>query len=51
MHLQPIFQKYAYYGTNVCENLFNTGLCLPSGSNLTTQEKERITQVIAAFLA
>lgn len=51
MHLQPIFEKYAYYGTNVCENLFNTGLCLPSGSNLTTQEKERITQVIAAFLA
>ncbi|QHI37448.1 Putative pyridoxal phosphate-dependent aminotransferase EpsN [Kordia antarctica] len=51
MHLQPIFEKYDYYGTNVCENLFNTGLCLPSGSNLTTQEKERITQVIAAFLA
>lgn len=51
MHLQPIFEKYAYYGTNVCEDLFNTGLCLPSGSNLTTQEKERITQVIAAFLA
>ena len=51
MHLQPIFEKYAYYGTNVCENLFNIGLCLPSGSNLTTQEKERITQVIAAFLA
>ncbi|WP_420571281.1 DegT/DnrJ/EryC1/StrS family aminotransferase [Kordia sp.] len=51
MHLQPIFEKYAYYGTNVSENLFNNGLCLPSGSNLTTQEKERITQVIAAFLA
>ena len=51
MHLQPIFEKYPYYGTNVSENLFNTGLCLPSGSNLTTQEKERIAQVIAAFLA
>lgn len=51
MHLQPTFKKYPYYGTNICENLFNTGLCLPSGSNLTTQEKERITQVIAAFLA
>lgn len=51
MHLQPLFEKYAYYGTNVCEKLFNNGLCLPSGSNLTTQEKERITQVIAAFLA
>ncbi|MFK7747153.1 MAG: DegT/DnrJ/EryC1/StrS family aminotransferase [Kordia sp.] len=51
MHLQPIFEKYPYYGTNVCENLFNIGLCLPSGSNLTTQEKERIAQVIGAFLA
>lgn len=51
MHLQPIFEKYPFYGTNVSENLFNNGLCLPSGSNLTRQEKERITQVIAAFLA
>jgi len=51
MHLQPIFEKYPYYGDNVSENLFNTGLCLPSGSNLTTQEKERIAQLIAAFLA
>jgi len=51
MHLQPIFEKYPYYGTTICENLFNTGLCLPSGSNLTTQEKERIAQVIGAFLA
>jgi len=51
MHLQPIFEKYAYYGTTISENLFNNGLCLPSGSNLTIQEKERITQVIAAFLA
>ncbi len=51
MHLQPIFEKYPYYGTNICENLFDSGLCLPSGSNLTIQEKERIAQVIAAFLA
>ncbi|PTX60422.1 dTDP-4-amino-4,6-dideoxygalactose transaminase [Kordia periserrulae] len=50
MHLQPIFEKYPYYGSNVCETLFENGLCLPSGSNLTTQEKERIAQVIAAFL-
>ncbi|KAB8152160.1 aminotransferase class I/II-fold pyridoxal phosphate-dependent enzyme [Kordia sp. TARA_039_SRF] len=50
MHLQPIFEKYPYYGSNICEKLFENGLCLPSGSNLTTQEKERIAQVIAAFL-
>ncbi|WP_430410885.1 DegT/DnrJ/EryC1/StrS family aminotransferase [Kordia sp.] len=51
MHLQPIFAKYTYYGTNFCENLFNSGLCLPSGSNLTTQEKQRIVEVMASFLA
>lgn len=42
MHLQPVFKDYTYYGTNVSENLFNDGLCLPSGSNLTEEDKERI---------
>ena len=51
LHMQPIFAKYAFYGTNYCEKLFNTGLCLPSGSNLTTEEKQRIVEVIASLLA
>jgi len=42
MHLQPVFKNYPYYGANVCETLFDTGLCLPSGSNLQHQDKERI---------
>ena len=42
MHMQPVFKKYPYYGDNFCEKLFNAGLCLPSGSNLQVQEKERI---------
>lgn len=42
MHMQPVFANSAYYGNNVAEKLFNTGLCLPSGSNLTDVEKERI---------
>jgi dTDP-4-amino-4,6-dideoxygalactose transaminase len=49
MHLQPIFQKYAYYGKEVAENLFNCGLCLPSGSNLTDLEIKRIETVLNAF--
>jgi dTDP-4-amino-4,6-dideoxygalactose transaminase len=48
MHLQPIFEKYPYYGKNVAENLFETGLCLPSGSNLTNDDRERIVKVIKA---
>ena len=42
MHLQPVFENSPYYGSNVAEKLFDTGLCLPSGSNLTDAEKQRI---------
>ncbi|WP_396182483.1 DegT/DnrJ/EryC1/StrS family aminotransferase [Flavobacterium sp.] len=48
MHLQPIFEKYPYYGGTVSENLFNDGLCLPSGSNLTDAERNRITDLVQA---
>ena len=46
MHLQPIFSTYPYYGSNVAQNLFENGLCLPSGSNLTDTDRERIAAVI-----
>jgi dTDP-4-amino-4,6-dideoxygalactose transaminase len=49
MHLQPIFEKYPYYGSNVAETLFANGLCLPSGSNLTDEERERIVTVVQNF--
>ena len=42
MHMQPLFENCDYYGTDFSEKLFQDGLCLPSGSNLTPQEKERI---------
>lgn len=46
MHLQPVFNNSPYYGEQVAENLFEHGLCLPSGSNLTEVEKERIKKVL-----
>ena len=46
MHLQPIFEAYPYYGNNVAETLFDKGLCLPSGSNLTEEDRGRITKVV-----
>jgi dTDP-4-amino-4,6-dideoxygalactose transaminase len=46
MHLQPIFEKYPYYGTTVAESLFKNGLCLPSGSNLSDDDRNRIKEVI-----
>ena len=49
MHLQPVFEKYPYYGGKVAETLFDYGLCLPSGSNLTDMERERIAVVVKGF--
>jgi dTDP-4-amino-4,6-dideoxygalactose transaminase len=46
MHLQPIFESYPYYGGNISEQLFENGLCLPSGSNLTDEDRNRIVQSI-----
>lgn len=46
MHLQPIFSNYPYYGNQVAETLFETGLCLPSGSNLTDEDRTRIKKAI-----
>lgn len=49
MHLQPVFSNYPYYGNNVAEDLFEKGLCLPSGSALTKEEKDKIKEVINTF--
>lgn len=49
MHLQPVFADAPYYGENVAEELFNNGLCLPSGSNLSDKDRERIVNVIKNF--
>lgn len=46
MHLQPVFENTPYYGEKVAENLFNQGLCLPSGSSLTDEDRARIANVI-----
>lgn len=49
MHLQPIFEKYPYYGGKVCETLFENGLCLPSGSNLTAEDQSRLKEIFNRF--
>ncbi len=49
MHLQPVFEKYPKYLNGVSEKLFKTGLCLPSGSNLSEDDKERIKSVIKSI--
>lgn len=46
LHLQPVFANCEYFGGAVAEDLFNHGLCLPSGSNLTREDLERVINVI-----
>jgi dTDP-4-amino-4,6-dideoxygalactose transaminase len=46
MHMQPVFQDAPSYLNGLSEKLFNIGLCLPSGSNLTAAELERVTSII-----
>ncbi len=50
MHLQPLYKDAPYFGGQVAEKLFQKGLCLPSGSNLTLHDKERIQKSIVTFL-
>lgn len=51
MHLQPVFEGSPYYGGQVSEKLFNDGLCLPSGSNLTDADRERIAAKVKEVFA
>ncbi|WP_209549319.1 DegT/DnrJ/EryC1/StrS family aminotransferase [Flavobacterium sp. CG_23.5] len=46
LHLQPIFSQYLYFGTTVAETLFDNGLCLPSGPQLSLEDQSRIRAVI-----
>ena len=46
MHLQPVFRQYESFRGDVAQELFDKGLCLPSGSNLTATDLERVVETI-----
>lgn len=50
MHLQPVFASCPFYSTGVSERLFEQGLCLPSGSNMTEDEMKRIATALNKIL-
>ena len=50
MNLQPLFDKAYYFGSNIAEGLFNDGLCLPSGSNMSQEDRQRIKNKIKLIL-
>jgi dTDP-4-amino-4,6-dideoxygalactose transaminase len=49
MHQQPIFKDAPSYTNGVSDTLFERGLCLPSGSNLTENELDRIISIIKSY--
>ncbi len=51
MHMQPVFAEAPFYGNGTAEKLFANGLCLPSGSNLTGSDFERIFSVMDTLWA
>jgi dTDP-4-amino-4,6-dideoxygalactose transaminase len=46
MHMQPVFSKAPFYGSGISNEIFKNGLCLPSGSNLTEEDRFRIESSI-----
>lgn len=46
MHRQPVFAGYECFGGEVADDIFARGLCLPSGSNLSREELERVAAVV-----
>ena len=50
MHLQPVYKDDLFYGSNISEELFNKGICLPSGSNLSEEDKKRIANALSPYI-
>ena len=51
MHQQPVFKDTPNYINGVSDDLFNRGLCLPSGSNLTQEDLDRILNCFKTYFA
>lgn len=50
MHMQPVYRQAPYYGGNCSESIFNTGLCLPSGTTLTDSDIETVVRTLKESL-
>jgi dTDP-4-amino-4,6-dideoxygalactose transaminase len=50
MHMQPVFKSCPAYVNGTSEKLFNSGLCLPSGSNMSESDRNRVLETIVSCL-
>lgn len=46
MHMQPVFKNCRIRGGAISEDLFQRGLCLPSGTQMTEEDLERVVKVV-----
>jgi dTDP-4-amino-4,6-dideoxygalactose transaminase len=46
MHLQPVFKEAKYFGGDVCEHLFKSGICLPSTTTMTTDKVAQVANLL-----
>lgn len=46
MHLQPFYKDYDFIGSDVSEELFNNGICLPSDTKMTIDDQKFIIDII-----
>lgn len=51
MHMQPVFNGARYVGFGVDEKLFDTGLCLPSGSDMAEEQQTEVIELIKTLMA
>ena len=46
LHMQPVFQDCASIGGDCAEGLFANGLCLPSGSSMSDEERDKVIEIV-----
>lgn len=46
MHMQPFFSEYDFIGSDVSENLFKNGVCLPSDTKMDDNDLQRVVDII-----
>lgn len=47
MHLQPVFREFPFYGRGISDKLFEKGLCLPSGTQMSQSDLERVCDLVS----
>jgi dTDP-4-amino-4,6-dideoxygalactose transaminase len=49
MHLQPVFADCKSYGGDVAARLFEQGLCIPSGSTLSEEDRDKVVEAFRSL--